>query len=128
MPPDRPFGGGDRGKRPPGAPPYRRRPRRKASEPETVASLLPAAIARLGGEDRAVEQRIAVVWNDAVGAHLAKNTRVEGVRGRTLLVRVTSSSYAHELVLLRREIIARLTLALGVSLVDDIRSRVGPLD
>jgi predicted nucleic acid-binding Zn ribbon protein len=89
---------------------------------------LPAAIARLGGEDRAVEQRIAVVWNDALGAHLAKHTRLEGVRGRTLLVRVTSSSLAHELVLLRREILARLAVALGVSLVDDIRSRVGPLE
>ncbi|HEY0715943.1 MAG TPA: DUF721 domain-containing protein [Polyangia bacterium] len=90
--------------------------------------MLPAAIARIGGEDRAVEQRIAVVWADALGAHLAKHTRLEGVRGRTLLVRVTSSSLAHELVLLRREIIARLTLALGTSLVDDIRSRVGPLE
>jgi predicted nucleic acid-binding Zn ribbon protein len=59
---------------------------------------------------------------------LAKHTRLEGVRGRTLLVRVTSSSLAHELVLLRREILARLAVALGVSLVDDIRSRVGPLE
>lgn len=112
-----------------GPPPrFRRRPKRAKSEPESTASLLPALVARIGGEDRAVEQRVALVWNDAVGALLAKNTRIEGVRGRTLLVRVASSSYAHELVLLRREICARIERALGAALLDEIRSRVGPLD
>jgi predicted nucleic acid-binding Zn ribbon protein len=85
-------------------------------------------VARLGGEDRASEQRISVVWAEAVGPMLAKHTRPEGVRGRTLLVKVSSSSYAHELVLLRREILDRLSKSLGVSLVEEIRSRVGPID
>jgi predicted nucleic acid-binding Zn ribbon protein len=85
-------------------------------------------VERLGGADRANEQRVALVWDEAVGAHLARHTRIEGVRGKTLLVRVTSSSYAHELVLLRREIVARLSRALGATLVDEIRSRVGTIE
>jgi hypothetical protein len=45
-----------------------------------------------------------------------------------LLVKVSSSSYAHELVLLRREILDRLSKMLGASLVEEIRSRVGAID
>jgi predicted nucleic acid-binding Zn ribbon protein len=93
-----------------------------------LSALLPAVVARLGGEDRANEQRVALVWDEAVGSLLAKHTRIEGVRGKTLLVRVTSSSYAHELVLLRREIVARLSRALGATLVEEIRSRVGIIE
>jgi predicted nucleic acid-binding Zn ribbon protein len=89
---------------------------------------LPSVVARLGGDDRAAEQRISVVWAEAVGAMLAKHTRPEGVRGKTLLVKVSSSSYAHELVLLRREVLDRLSKLLGTSLVEEIRSRVGPID
>jgi predicted nucleic acid-binding Zn ribbon protein len=109
-------------------PPYRRRPKRKPTEPQSLAALLPIVVARLGGADRANEQRVALVWDEAVGGLLAKHTRIEGVRGKTLLVRVTSSSYAHELVLLRREIVARLSVALGVTLVEEIRSRVGVIE
>lgn len=112
----------------PGRPPFRRRARRGPSEPESIASLLPTVVARIGGEDRAVMQRVALVWEEAVGALLARHTRPEGVRGRVLMVKVTSSSYAHELVLLRREILQRVERALGASLIDEIRSRVGPLD
>ncbi len=125
MPPSPPFGFG---RKPGTRPPFRRRARPRNEAPETVAALLPTVVARLGGDDRAAEQRISLVWADAVGALLAKNTRIEGVRGRVLLVRVSSSSYAHELVLLRREILTRIARELGVQLVDDLRSRVGAID
>lgn len=108
-------------------PPFRRRSRPRNVAPESVADLLPSLVARLGGQDRATEQRVAQVWDEAVGPMLAKHSRPEGVRGKTLLVRVSNSSYAHELVLLRREILERLTRSLGVTLVEEIRSRVGPL-
>ena len=93
-----------------------------------VATLLPSVVARIGGEDRAAEQRVSLVWAEVVGPMLAKHTRPEGVRGKVLMVRVSSSSYAHELVLLRREIVDRLQRLLGVTLVEDLRSRVGAID
>ena len=51
----------------------------------------------------------------------------ESVRGKTLIVRVDSSAYAHELTLLKGEILERLRRALGGPLIDDMRTRVGPL-
>lgn len=104
----------------------RRRPRNPA--PESVADLLPAVVARIGGDDRAVEQRITFVWNEAVGAVLAERTRPEAVRGKTLLVRVSSSAFAHELTLLKGEILEKLRVTLGPGRIEDLRTRVGRLD
>jgi predicted nucleic acid-binding Zn ribbon protein len=96
-------------------------------EPQTAASLLPQVVARLGGDDRALEQRVSLAWKDAVGESLARRARPEAVRGKTLYVRVESSSLAHELTLLKRRVLEKLSLALGGPLIEDMRTRTGPL-
>jgi predicted nucleic acid-binding Zn ribbon protein len=105
----------------------RRKRRPTNPEPETAASLLPHVVARIGGEDRALEQRVSLAWSDAVGAALARRALPEAVRGKTLYVRVESSSLAHELTLLKRQVLDRLTLTLGGPLILDLRTRTGPL-
>ena len=70
---------------------------------------------------------MSVAWPEAVGAVLSRHARPEGVRGKTLIVRVDSSAYAHELTLLKGEILERLRGALGGVELDDLRTRVGPL-
>ena len=97
-------------------------------EPQTAASLLPHVVARLGGDDRALEQRVSLAWNDAVGEQLARRARPESVRGKTLFVRVESSSLAHELTLLKRQVLDRLSRALGGPMIEDMRTRTGPFD
>jgi hypothetical protein len=104
----------------------KRRPRNLA--PESAADLLPAVVARIGGDDRGVEQQITLVWQEAVGQVLSLRTRPEAVRGKTLLVRVSSSAFAHELTLLKGEILAKLRVALGPGRIEDLRTRVGNLD
>ena len=104
------------------------RKRRPANlEPQTAASLLPQVVARLGGDDRGLEQRVSLAWKDAVGEALSLRARPEAVRGKTLYVRVESSSLAHELTLLKRRVLDRLTRALGAPLIEDMRTRTGPL-
>ncbi len=104
-----------------------RRRRPTNPEPQTAASLLPQVVARLGGSDRGLEQRISLAWKDAVGESLARRARPEAVRGKTLIVRVESSSLAHELTLLKRRVLERLSVALGAPLIEDMRTRTGPL-
>jgi predicted nucleic acid-binding Zn ribbon protein len=84
-------------------------------------------VARIGGDDRALEQRVSLAWKDAVGETLARRARPESVRGKTLYVRVDSSALAHELALLKRQILDKLSRALGGPLVEDLRTRTGPL-
>jgi hypothetical protein len=105
-----------------------RRPRRPRSnsEPETAASLVDAVVARLGGSGRALEHRVFDSYSVAVGTLLRQRTEPERLRGATLFVRVGSSAIAHQLTLLKGEILERLTLTLGAGVVTDLRTRVGP--
>jgi predicted nucleic acid-binding Zn ribbon protein len=92
-----------------------------------VAALLPALVARLGGEERALEQRVFGAWPAAVGELLRRRSQPEALRGKTLIVRVDSSALAHELSLLRAQVLAKLGRTLGAGVVEELRTRVGPL-
>jgi predicted nucleic acid-binding Zn ribbon protein len=107
--------------------PFVRRRRPRNPEPETAASLLPMLVARLGGDGRALEQRVFGAWPGVVGDLLRRRTRPEALRGKTLIVRVESSALAHELSLLRAQVISQLGLAIGPGVVEELRTRVGPL-
>lgn len=82
-------------------------------------------LARLGGAGRAREFRAFDAYARAVGPTFRARTQPERLAGTTLFVRVASSALAHELVLLRAEVIARLVAELGPDVVTEIRTRVG---
>jgi len=82
-------------------------------------------LARMGGAGRAREFRAFDAYARAVGATFRARTQPERLAGSTLIVRVASSVLAHELVLLRAEIIARIAAELGDGVVTEIRTRVG---
>jgi hypothetical protein len=105
---------------------YARRPRRR-SEPVTAADLVNAVVGRLGGEERAKEHQVFEAYQVAAGPMMGRLTEPEALRGNTLYVRTASSAIAHQLCLLRGEIIARLAETLGPEAVTDVRTRVGPL-
>lgn len=84
-------------------------------------------MARIGGDDRAREHRVFAAFDTAVGAALRKQTEPETLKGTTLFVRVTSSAMAHHVTLLKGEILTQLTRVLGNGIVNDLRTRVGPL-
>jgi hypothetical protein len=102
------------------------RPRARHTEPETAASLMSAVVARIGGDARALEQRVFDGYGAAVGELLRHRTQPEKLRGTTLFVRVGSSAIAHELTMLRGEILTRMVTLVGEGVVTDIRTRVGP--
>ncbi len=84
-------------------------------------------LARLGGAGRAREFRAFDCYARAVGETFRTRTQPERLVGTTLMVRVASAALAHELTLLRVEILARMTAELGAGVVADIRTRVGPV-
>jgi hypothetical protein len=84
-------------------------------------------LARLGGSGRAREFRVFECFNGVVGPTFRSRTLPERLAGTTLFVRVATSALAHELTLLRGEILARMARELGPGLVVDLRTRVGPL-
>lgn len=84
-------------------------------------------LARLGGAGRAREFRTFDCYARAVGETFRTRTQPERLAGTTLIVRVASSALAHELTLLRAEILARMTAELGPDVVTEIRTRVGQI-
>jgi predicted nucleic acid-binding Zn ribbon protein len=113
-----------------GSRPYRR-PRARgpvrpqAAAPVTSDSLMGEVLARLGGSGRAREFRVFDCYTRSVGEMLRARTQPERLVGTTLLVRVASAALAHELVLMRAEIITRMSVELGPNVVTELRTRVG---
>lgn len=110
-----------------GSRPRARGPARPSAEAVTSANLMGEVLARVGGSGRALEFRVFECYTRAVGAGLARRTRPERLAGTTLIVRVTSAALAHELTLLRGEILVRMAAEIGAETVTEIRTRVGAL-
>ncbi len=93
--------------------------------PESSADLMSEVLARIGGSGRALEFRVFEAYSGAVGEILRLRTAPERLNGKTLQVRVASSALAHELTMLKREVLDRMALAIGDDVVTDLRTRVG---
>jgi len=71
--------------------------------------------------------RVWHVWDSIVGDVISKNAKPAAFKGRILLVYVTSSIWVHQLQFLKAEMIAKLNEALGKSLIDDLKFKIGPI-
>jgi len=60
-----------------------------------------------------------------VGDNLRTRSMPERLVGTTLFVRAATSSLAHELTLLRAEILERMATEMGQGIVLELRTRVG---
>jgi hypothetical protein len=103
----------------------RRRPSRVQVEPEATGDLMADLLRRLGGSGRALEYRVFEAYSEAAGGILRTRTVPDSFRDGTLFIRVASSALAHELTLLRGDLLARMETALGSRVVTSIRTRVG---
>jgi len=81
-------------------------------------------LARLGGHGRALEFRVFDCYARVVGPILGERTTPDRLAGTTLYVRVTSSALAHEVTLLRAQILEKMVAELGPTAVKDLRTRV----
>jgi predicted nucleic acid-binding Zn ribbon protein len=99
--------------------------RPSAPAPTRSADLVTEVLGRLGGAGRALEFRVFDCFSRVVGDALRTRTMPERLAGTTLFVRATSSALAHELTLLRAEILERMAAEMGQGIVLEIRTRVG---
>jgi hypothetical protein len=108
--------------------PWRPKLREHLGPPETTNDLMGQVLARLGGQGRALEFRVFDCYTRSVGDLLRARTMPERMAGTTLLVRVASSALAHEVTLMRGDIIAKLNAELGAGTVVELRTRVGKIE
>ena len=67
------------------------------------------------------------LWDSIVGDVICQNARPAAFKGKILLVHVTSSTWLHQLQFLKSEMIAKLNGALGKTLIDDLKFKIGPV-
>lgn len=91
------------------------KPRR---EPVALEGVLPTCLDRILGTPGA--SAIWRVWPDAVGPAIARRAEPVRLRGRTLVVAVSSAPWMQELALLKRNVIAALNERLPRPLVADL--------
>jgi hypothetical protein len=88
------------------------------SAPIDIASVLGGCLDRVAGEPGAAA--IWRAWEDAVGAQIARRAEPVRLRGRTLIVSVSSAPWMQELQLLKPQIRGELNARLPTALVDDL--------
>jgi hypothetical protein len=102
-----------------------KRRKRVQPEPESTGDLMAGLLSRLGGNGRALEYRVFAAYTESAGDVLGTRTVPDSFRDGTLFIRVSNSALAHELTLLRGELLVRLEQRLGAGVVTAIRTRVG---
>jgi len=108
--------------------PWRPKHREHLGPPETTGDLMGQVLSRLGGQGRALEFRVFECYMRVVGDLLRARTQPERVTGTTLIVRVATSALAHEVTLMRAQILERMAVELGSGTIADLRTRVGSVD
>ena len=108
--------------------PWRPKHREHLGPPQTTGDLMGQVLARLGGQGRALEFRVFDCYARVVGDLLRARTAPERMAGTTLFVRVATSALAHEVTLMRGEILAKLNAELGAGTVVELRTRVGSIE
>lgn len=87
-------------------------------EPASIDAVLETCLDRVLGTPGA--SAIWRVWADAVGVAIARRAEPVRLRGRTLVVAVSSAPWMQELNLLKRNIVTALNERLPRPLVDDL--------
>ena len=112
---------------PHGSKPGEARYRRK-SEPGAVDQILKSALKAAGLDDKIAKYSFVSAWPEIVGEEIARRSRPECIRGKTLVVRVADSVWAQELTFHKKTILARVQRHLkDDTSLDDVAFLVGEI-
>jgi predicted nucleic acid-binding Zn ribbon protein len=90
-------------------------------QPQTVGKILEKLFAELGQTERYKRSTILGSWSEIVGEQIARVSTAERILGNRLFVRVTDSTWRHELSMRRRDIIHKVNTFIGKQIIDDIK-------
>jgi hypothetical protein len=102
-------------------------PRNDGSRPpERLDALLEGELGHLGTQPP-VPLPLIKAWAAAVGELVARNSRPSRIKGKTLIVKVTTSTWMSEVQLLSGTILARLRDRRDLPLIEELRFELGEL-
>ncbi len=90
-------------------------------------TLIPSLFAAYGITAKLDEHRLLAAWPRVVGPQIASHTAPREVRAKTLWVVVDSSTWLHELTLLKPLLLEKLAPHAGTAVVRDVRFVIGEI-
>ncbi len=88
---------------------------------KSLGDAIDELIARLGIKKKLHEQDVFVVWDEAVGARIAKVATPSHMLRGVLIVGVKTGVWRNELSMRKQEIVSRINELLGGDVVKDIK-------
>lgn len=98
------------------------------AKPAPLSTVLQQAIKASRIDVDLDAHRLWQKWGGVVGPAIGENTRPEAIKGKLLIVNVSSAPWMQQLQFLKPELIEKLNEALGKELVGDIRFKIGPVN
>lgn len=106
----------------------KRNMQKKDSQLEKLGEILEKSLKRLELSGKLTEYGVWPVWNEIVGATIARNAQPEKIRHGTLFVKVSSSTWMQQLQYMKEMISEKLNQSLGREVVKNIFFYVGKLE
>ena len=105
-----------------------KRIRKKMAKPDQLGNVLENALKATNMQIDLSLQRLWRQWDDLVGPAIAKNARPAAIKGKLLLVNVSSAPWMQQLQYLKNDLMEKLNAAFDTPIVKDIRFKIGPMD
>ncbi|MBA3018474.1 MAG: DUF721 domain-containing protein [Proteobacteria bacterium] len=67
------------------------------------------------------------IWNSTVGKSVAENAQPFALKGKILLVNVTSSSWIQQLQFFKNDILTKINISAGKELIEEIKFKIGSI-
>lgn len=99
-----------------------------ASHIARLGEILEQSLKRLELSSRLVEYGVWPIWNDTVGAAIARNAQPEKIRNGTLFIKVASPVWMQQLQYMKGMITEKLNERLGRDVVKNIFFVVGTVE
>lgn len=95
---------------------------------EKLGEVLKKSLKRLDLSPKLEEYGVWPVWDEIVGATIARNAQPEKIRNGTLFVKVSSSTWMQELQYMKEMISEKLNQSLGKKVVKNIFFVIGKIE
>ncbi|SJZ79607.1 DUF721 domain-containing protein [Selenihalanaerobacter shriftii] len=92
---------------------------------KSINNVLDKTLKNLNLSKKLKEKSVLNIWPEVIGKELVKYTKASYINKGILFVKVNSSTWAHQLLFLKKDLIEKLNNKLDEEIVKDIRFKVG---
>jgi predicted nucleic acid-binding Zn ribbon protein len=98
------------------------------AKPDQLGNVLESALKASNLQISLSLHRLWRQWDNLVGPAIAKNARPAAIKGKLLLVNVSSAPWMQQLQYMKNDLMEKLNDAFDKQIVTDVRFQIGPIE